>query len=466
MSASDPDKAYDEEEGGSLLPEFLFDPLGAARRRWLPMVICGAIGLVVTVVAFATWKPIYQAYATVLITGQQIPGELVTPTVPNDTLDNVNAMVGQVLSVENISDIIDELGLFPATAMSVPRIDLVNRVKSNIEHGPERGASRRGRNEALVYGLAYTSPDPDEAAAVTNALASLFVEASFNRRNQQARQTTEFLRQELERNEEELRRQSALVAEFRREHRGQLPGELDTNLRKLDMLAARQAAIGIQISDKENRILTLSSRGGDGPLSEDEELLGELRRELARETAVHTDEHPNVIALRDRISRLQSATTGDASLSPAQRAIIGTERRDIERLKDELIEIQQKLSEIDVRVDVTPKVAEELAALEQREQVMREGYLQSMRKVEAAELAESLESARQGGQVSVLDAAQRPTSPLHPRWIVVLGGIAGSVALALAIAVLLELVDPVIVGPRQIEKLSNRPVLGSLPNVA
>ena len=194
-------------------------------------------------------------------------------------------------------------------------------------------------------------------------------------------------------------------------------------------------------------------------------MITELQRELARQSAVHTDEHPNVIALRDRISRMQETAQSAAQRGPAGR-MMELERRDIERMHGEVARIDAEIAELNQRVDATPSVTEELAALEKKEQVLSEDYLVSARKVEEATLAESLESAQQGGQVSVLDPASIPSAPDRPRWMIALGGLVASVGLALGLAVLLELIDPVVVGAKQVAKLCDSPVLGSLPDVA
>jgi uncharacterized protein involved in exopolysaccharide biosynthesis len=386
----------------------------------------------------------------------------VQPTVPEDSLDNINAMLGQVLSAESLSKLIDANRLFPDDTDKA-RIDLVNRLRSRIEMTPQTSRSRSRNPESLVYEISYESRDPREAAQVANALASLFVESSLSRRNTQAKQTTAFLRRELERDDAKLREQSRLVSEFRRAHRGDLPDELETNLRKLNMIAARRESATQQISAKENRITTLASSTTAAP-TENQVLLGELRRQLAQQTAVNTDDHPNVIAIRDRIQRLE-ASDAKTGVQSGTATMIAAEQRDIQSLREQLARADAEIAEVNERIDRTPRVAEELGALEQKEQVLREDYLGALRKVEAAELAESLESAQQGGQVSVLDTASPPSSPLRPRWMVALGGLVGSGVLAVGVAVLLELIDPVIVGARHVRKLSDVPVLGSLPYV-
>lgn len=464
MNAGEATVWHDEEAEGASVPEFLFDPIGVLRRRWLWMLASLVLGATATAAVWASWTPRYVARATILITSQQIPPEFVRSTVREDTLANINAMIGKLLSAENLSNLIDQHGLFADVRDNVPRIDLVNRMRARIEASPETGQQR---GTALVYGVSYQSESPAEAAGVANSLAALFVEASLTRRNLQARRTTDFLRRELESDEKELRDQSRLVSEFRREHRGELPDELDTNLRKLDMLAAHRESLTQQIQTKEDRIIALSSRQGEAETSEEELLLEELVKQLARESAANTDEHPNVIALRSRIARLrETLKEHPPRLSGNAKPIVDAERREIERLKQQLSQLETEVEDLNGRIDRTPGVGEKLAALEEKQQVLREDYVDSLRKVESAELAESLESAEQGSQVSILDSAAPPSAPTHPRWHVTVAGAGASLAMALGLALLLELLDPVVVGVRDLERLCEGPALGTIPYVA
>ena len=453
------DQSYGEDQGGGL-PEFLLDPVGVAQRRWLPMVLCVALGLVVTIVAVIVWKPLYVATSTILITSQQIPKDFVRSTVEEDSLANINAMIGEVLSAENLSKMIDSHNLFPKRAGTAARIDLVNYMRARISAAPQ---TRPGeRSQSIVYEISYESGDPQDAATVSNALAALFVEASVARRNTQARRTTEFLRSALERTEKELKEQSSKVTEFRQAHRGELPEEQETSLRRLELLSTHRESLSQQITAKEDRLISISSHGSGS--SENDALIDDLRRQLAREIAIHTDEHPNVIALRERLARLEESNR-KSPLPPATTRMVDDERREIGRMREQRDRIDAELNVLNERVERIPRVAEELAGLQQKETVLRDDYTASLRKVEAAELAENLESARQGGQVSILDNAAVPTSPATPRWIVLFAGIGASLGLAVAVALLLEFVDPVVIGSSAVAKLSDRPVLGTVPFV-
>jgi protein tyrosine kinase modulator len=467
MSAAEPEWDGVEGESGGGLPEFLLDPVGVARRRWLPAALCFVVGLVTTVVLTLVWKPSYLAQATILITSQQIPREFVTSTVQEDSLANVNAMIGEVLSAENLSKLIDDLKLFQDESADTARIDLVTKMRSRIGAAPESTPSPRSRNtEAIVYGISYESDQGQEAARVANALAALFVEASISRRNTQARLTTQFLRKALENDEKELREITRQISEFRQENRGLLPEEQQTLLRKLELLSSQRDSLSQQIAAKQDRIVSISSQGGDAVLSENEILLGELRRELARQSAILTDEHPNVIALRDRIARLQAETTTSSGLPASTAHVIEDERREIARLREQLSNVEGEIADLDSRANRAPVVAEQLAARERKEVVLREDYLDALRKVQEAELAENLESAQQGGQVSILDPASPPTKPKVARVLIAAAGLVGSVGLTVCVALLLELLDPVMLGSGMIERESGKPVLGSVPLVA
>jgi capsular polysaccharide biosynthesis protein len=52
---------------------------------------------------------------------------------------------------------------------------------------------------------------------------------------------------------------------------------------------------------------------------------------------------------------------------------------------------------------------------------------------------------------------------MNPRWMWAAGGIVAAIGLALGVAVLLELIDPVVVSVTQLTTLTEHPVLGSVP---
>jgi len=455
----------EEAEASASLPAFLNDPAGVLSRRWMFSVAALVLGLIATGVAVYVMRPTFLADATILITRQQIPEEFVRSTVEEDADYNLNVMIGEVLSRGTLARLVEDLGMIRAEQSEVTLQKLVGQLRSNIEIMPGQSVTRGRGDKATIYGVAYRSEDPIEAATVANAVAGLFSEASLERRSTQARRTTTFLTRQLERDEAELRAQSELASEFRRKNRGELPSELETNIRRLQMLSERRQSLVTQIASKENHIASLQAMPRSVEKSENEMLLDTLRSQLAAQIAANTDAHPNVIALRERIERLDTLVQEDRKAGEAPLRI-EAERRELALLKRQVAETRTDITDLDARIDRTHAIGEDLETIVQKEQVLRERYLGSLRKVEDSQLAENLESAQHGAHISVLDRATVPGSPERPPWIVAMGGVVASFGLALAVAILLELVDPVIVSTRQLEELADGPCLGSFRYVA
>jgi len=93
-------------------------------------------------------------------------------------------------------------------------------------------ASRHRYESASRYSISFSAGDPKIAANVANDLASFFTESSIERREQQARLTTEFLRRQLQGAERDLREQERMIREFKEKYRGELPDELKSVFRK------------------------------------------------------------------------------------------------------------------------------------------------------------------------------------------------------------------------------------------
>jgi uncharacterized protein involved in exopolysaccharide biosynthesis len=448
-------------EGG--VPPFLLDPMGILARRRLWMVLALILGLGATGATVYSWPQRYEAQARVVINSQQIPREFVRSTIAESSMAYLNAAVGRVLSHGNLDRIIEEHKLYGALRDRVARESLVDRMRNDITVEPEKSISHEGGQTSIIYRLAFESDKAQDAADVANALASLLLDATLEQRTEQARNVTRFLKQALERDERELRTLSQQLMDFRREHRGELPSELDPSMRKLEMLHDRRTSLATEIARVESNLD--NGVGESGAPSENEALLRELRRKLASEVAANTDEHPNVIALRKRVADQEALVrderAGGRSASPMVRA----GRTELALMRQRIGEIDAEMDELVQRVDKIPAAAEELKALEQKETVLRENYQASLRKVEDAELAETLETAQHGAQIEILERARPPLAPKQSRWLLLAAGVALSIGLSLGVALLLELVDPVVLNARQLEEVIDRPVLGSLPRV-
>ncbi len=260
------------------------------------MLAVFTLGLVATVVlVYTRWEPLYQASATVQITSKSIREDYVPTVTQVDPFEQVNAIVGDVTSRARLADLIERHDLYPEIRTQRTLAVASAIMLSNIEITPQMGvdAIQRRNQSARLFSVEFTYDDPITAAVVTNELAHLFTDISIGRSSEQTRVTKEFLERELEKVESELQTLNRRIAEFRTLYRGELPEDLETNLRTLERLEMQNQYTAEQISDAENRIIVLSTDDSDG--ASPEVRLRNLQALLAQQTSLYTEDHPNVI---------------------------------------------------------------------------------------------------------------------------------------------------------------------------
>jgi len=458
------DEMDDFEAGG--IPDFLRDPFGTVRRYWPKMLVTLLLGLTATVVFVARQQPLYASFATVLVTSQQIREDLVRSTVQEDSFQRINALINSLLSLNTLTSLIEQYELYPQLRDSMTLAEIAAVMRSHVTIEAEQGAGWSKRDSARVYSITYEHPDPNVAANVANALAAKFTDESIRLRTQQANLATSFLKSELERAESALREQAEAVRKFQERHRGELPGDLQANLMRLDRLQQQRQSLAMQITEAENRrALVAQGSDGDTALTTPEQRLESLRAKLRVELEKYTEEHPNVVLLRNSIARLEEEIAASPPASRTDSAAPVAAQLEITALRNQLRATEVELEQLDQHVTRTPAREEELSALQERETVLRENYLNFLRKVQQAELAQSLEAAQQGARFSIADRAVPPTKPTRARMKFLILGVFASFGLAAGVGLLFEALDPVLVSRDQIEALGSVPVLGSAPRL-
>ena len=459
------------------LPIFLRDPFGILRRRWPWMLLALTVGVLSTTAFVALMKSRYVASATILVTGQQIPEDFVRSTIEEDPLARINAMLGAILSRQALAALVEKYDLYPELRKRETLGDVVVLTRDDITIEETESIGRRDRREtAQLYTVSFEADRAAAAAAVANDLARQITDEHIKSRTRQAAVTADFLVQELERSEAQLREQNQKIREFKERHRGELPSELAANLSKMDRLQLQRQSLSLQIAEAETRLATLATRSSAAAapdFASPDASLFMLEQELAKQLTSRTNSHPDVITLRRRIAALEKDVEKDAGLAvagnpeppPSRLSLLEASQRTIAELKAQLAETESSQQLLDARVAGTPARQEVLIALEERESVLREKYLEFLRKVQDAKLAQSLELAQHGERFSVVDPAVEPTRPVRKRRRhAALGGMA-SLALALGIGILLEIRDPVLVSADQLELVSELPVLGSVSRI-
>ena len=462
----------DVDESGAL-PGFVTDPVGVLKRRWMWMVPVLLIGAVLSGYYLYQRSPEFAARATILVSSQKISQQFFISTIESDQLEKVSAILGELLSRKNLAKLVAEHNPYSVVGdvQVLTLEDKIGMMRSRIVIGPDRrnAANFDDNSSATVFEVRFTSGDAQKTADIVNALATGFTDIHLRMRSRQARLTTDFLRAEQEQAEEDLSRQERKITEFKKMYRGELPSELATSLGRLDRLQSQRQSLALQIAETESRLASLAASGNDVELDSPEALLRSLRTRYKSQRSLYTEDHPNLVAIRRQIESLQAQIADDTIEVPLEAAqattLAGAARFTLTELRRQLAQTETEFEVLDRHVALVPERQEELAGLEQRAEFLRENHRELLRKVSQAELAQAVESAQQGERATVIDRAVTPirpdSSPL--KMLVVL--IVGTFGAAIALAILLELIDPVIVSTSEIEANYRIPVIGSIPRL-
>jgi uncharacterized protein involved in exopolysaccharide biosynthesis len=445
------------------LPPFVWDPIGVLRRRWRWMLATLLVGLMGTTLYGLSLVPRYRAAAIVMIATKEMPEEFVRSTVQEDPFERISAMVGEILARPRVAVLIEKHDLFPELRESVEMGELVERVRQNITIEPNKGIATQQRFEtARLLSIEFESDRPDTAAAVANDIASLLAAAGIRLRSQQASLTTEFMRRELARAEGELRDHDRKITEFKTGHRGELPADLTPSLQELARLQQQRESLALQIAEIESRMAALSSIDN----SPDARLM-QLRAVLNEELAIHTERHPNIVSLRRQMAILeQEIDAGGTDGAQSSSAPLAASRKTLNALQRQRAAAETRTLELEERVARIPERQEQLEALEEKESVLQGTYTEFLRKVQEAELAQTLEQAQQGARISVIERAEPPLRPTRSRRKLMNVALLASIFAACGVGILFEFMDPVLLMSGDDRAVEDIPILGSVPWIA
>jgi polysaccharide chain length determinant protein (PEP-CTERM system associated) len=412
------------------------------KHRWLiiiPFCLCMLSGIVLSL----TLPKEYQAVTMILVKPQQVPKDFAPDIETVDIGFRIRTMAMQILSPSNLEKIINDFNLFSNPEQQNMLIeekigDLGQRIK--IE-GPWAGQI----GEAEVFSVSFQWPDPQEAAVVANSLANLFIDVDLKEREAEAVDTTQFLDEQLGPMRVRLKELENRLSEYRNRYMGELPEQLDTNLRMLDSLQVQLSQYEKRLRDEKNRLAMLEieiqatreSLAGGAIISErgEEMTLLQLKNRLYTLKATYTDQHPDVIRLKSMIAdmeakvksgELKSAGENNASSTlTEEQLLISTKlgglirqqseiKIEINDLEEDIREINNEIWKYKQRIERTPKREEELKTLNRDYQNIHKSYSDLLNRKLEAEIAVNMEKKHKGEQFSIMESAEVPLVPVSP----------------------------------------------------
>jgi uncharacterized protein involved in exopolysaccharide biosynthesis len=285
-------------------------------------------------------------------------------------------------------------------------------------------------------------------------------------------------RQQLEQKETALR-------EFKEQHMGQLPEQVQANLATLQRLQLEQQTIVDSLRKATDAQLLLESGGPSAAAavaggSPPPDSLAVLRAQLTQLRSRYTDRHPDVKALLSRIVALEAASAEASAAAaaaepdepPADPVAAAAQKR-LQEARNEVTELRARLADVDrrigafqARVEAAPRREQEILSLTRDYQKLSENYTQLLAKKLDAEMAARLEQRSKGQQFRMIDPAYLPVQPSFPnRGLFALAGALAGLVLGIGLAVVADYLDPTLKEADEAAAALRLPVLAVVPYV-
>ncbi len=411
-------------------------------RRKLWIVIPTVAGLIAGAVAVRLLPPTYRASTLILVESQRIPTTYVKATVTSSLGERLQTIEQQITSRDNLERLVTEMNLYP---------DLVGQGQIEQAIGRARRALTLQVQSSTIFRIFFKADTPYLAAETANLVAEGFIEQNLALREGQAQSTSDFLESELDETKRQLEDQEARVTRFRLRNDGLLPEQRDGNLRAIALLQTKLDINLDSIENAEVRKLLLEKEAeavGDGVAARPRtrNRLEELRLEYARMSSRYTSRHPDMVRLKKEIETLErtAADRGDeeeapgSALSPELQAVF----LDIRRLEEERGRILDEIELYQRRIEMSPRIEQELVSLTRDYDNVKESYNSLLRKRLDARLAENLEKSRQSEQFRILERALPPKQPFAPnRFFLMALGLGAGFVVGLGLVILREEMD-------------------------
>jgi uncharacterized protein involved in exopolysaccharide biosynthesis len=291
------------------------------RRRW-PLFWTSLVVLTVALGLAIFWPATYSSTGTILIEQQELPSDLVQPTITSYADQRIQVISQRVMTTDNLLRIVERYNLYPWLRKYEPLEVLLERMREDINFrmisadviDPRQG---RPTQANIAFALSYSSHSAETAARVANELVSLYLDENVKSRRQKTADAENFLDSEANKLDKNIAQQESALAAFKDKHINTLPDQtllnhetlirtddelrdIDTQLRSLDQQSTYLDAQLAQLTPT-SQVYTSS---GERVLSP-EDRLKFLRTEYARLSAIYVPNHPDVLRIKHEIEGLE-----------------------------------------------------------------------------------------------------------------------------------------------------------------
>jgi succinoglycan biosynthesis transport protein ExoP len=468
-------------------------------HKWLiivPIVLCVALAA-----ALCQWLPKTYRSSTVLYFESQKVRYVKGVDAPESGIEKPDVAMGARLEIlkevlykrELLTQVAEEFHLYGYDKQTTtPAQDdaVASGLRSLVQISPK---------DTTLVNVSFIYGEPAVARAVLARLADLFVQENTKTRNAITQSSAEFLQHEMDGLKAQMEAKEKALALFKQSHLGQLPEQMDSNVRAIDRLESEamsqqetEKALNLRLESVDKAIREYEDPAGDGDptrASKDPRLarIKELQRKLAGFLSAYKESYPDVAIVRNEIKKLQTMTTEDyialfvdqetgevGDLKSGKRKLADPYKRELLKQREdilrekELIHLRQARIAADIkkyesRIEGTTVHQQELMSIQRDYENLQKSYHSLVEKKLTVGMAGDLDQKRQGTQMRVVEPASLPSWPEKPNlMLVMLGGLAVGCALGVGGAFGIEIMRRGYVSAEEIEMALGLPVLAAI----
>ena len=466
------------------------------RYRWL-ILLPLAVGLAMAPFIASRIPQVYKSETLIMVIPQRVPDTYVKSTVTAGVEDRLPSISDQIMSRVRLEGVINDFGLYPEMRARAPMEDVVQRMRGDI-------GSPKIQRGAQSFRIGYQSEDPNTAQKVTARLATLFIDENSRDRENLAQSTNVFLESELEDAKRRLLEHEKKLEEYRRLHSGELPSQVESNLRAISTAQLQLQSVSESLNRARERRLLLerqlveaqtspaetqssvivASGGGEQVAATSSSQLEIAQRNLDALRLRLTSDHPDVRKLERTIAELKARIADEARhpKPPAERILTTAEQSRLKKIRElqadlevldhqlsvnstEEARLRSVIATYQQKVETSPKRESELVELTRDYDILKKTYDSLLTKREDSKLAANLERRQIGEQFRILDPAPLPVRPSNQvqRLALSFSGALLGLALGLLLTALLKLRDSSFAREGEVARLLDLPVLAFVP---
>ena len=301
----------------------------------------------------------------------------------------------------------------------------------------------KGGRRDNIFVILCQDKDPRVAKKVVETLLSLFVESTLSAMRRDTGRTEKFLDDQIAEYRARLEAAEQRLKEFKRENIGRMPTEeggyfsrLQGAMRDLDEaeLQLREAKKKRDELSRQLRKSGLSAGAGESTPSRPEvarlqERIARLEESLDQLRLQYTDNHPDVVSLKNSLAELRKQLASyavssrplgpDAGLADSQayqelRVSLSEAEANVSALKVRVDEYRRRVKELRKKMATIPEVEARLAQLNRDYEINKKNYESLVARRESASISREAEQSVDTVQFRIIDPPVVPALPVGP----------------------------------------------------